>query len=168
MLCSLTCSLCHPLIHRATRKIPWCHHPAQSPLIVHSSISSKILNFSFLYLSWWSPIQTVQVYLLLPALQFSSVQSHSHVQIFATPWTAACCLLPAHRQLPVIAQTHVHWVSDAIQPSHPLLIPSPATFNLSQHQNLFKWVNSSHEVAKVLEFQLEHQYFQWKLRTYLL
>ena len=61
--------------------------------------------------------------------------------------------LPVHHQLPEFTQTHVHWVSDAIQPSHPLLPPSPA-FNLSQHQGLFQWVSSSHQVAKVLEFEL--------------
>ena len=62
-------------------------------------------------------------------------------------------------------QTHVHWVGDAIQPSHPLSSPSPPAFNLSQHQGLFKWVSSSHQVAKVLEFQLQHQSFQWIFRT---
>ena len=65
-------------------------------------------------------------------------------------------------------QTHVHWVSDAIQPSHPLSSSSPAALNLSQHQGLFKWVSSSHQVAKVLEFQLQHQSFQWTPRTDLL
>ena len=69
--------------------------------------------------------------------------------------------LPAHHRLPELTQTHVHWVSDTIQWSHPLLSPSPPTFNLSQHQSLFKWVSSSHQVAKVLEFQLQHQSFQW-------
>ena len=64
--------------------------------------------------------------------------------------------LSVHHQFPEPTQTHVHWVSDAIQPSHPLLSPSPSTFNLSQHQGLFKWVSSSHQVAKVLEFQLQH------------
>ena len=62
--------------------------------------------------------------------------------------------LPVHHQLPEFIQTHVHRVSDAIQPSHPLLSPSPPAPNPSQHQSLFQWVNSSHEVAKVLEFQL--------------
>ena len=56
-----------------------------------------------------------------------------------------------------LVQTHVHWVSDAIQLSHPLSSPSPA-FNLSQHQGLFQWVGSSHQVAKVLEIQLQHQH----------
>ena len=62
--------------------------------------------------------------------------------------------LPVHHQLPEFTQTHVQRVSDAIQPSHPLSFPSPPAPNLSQHQSLFQWVNSSHEVAKVLEFQL--------------
>ena len=76
--------------------------------------------------------------------------------------------LPVHHQLPEFIQTHVHRVSDAIQPSHPLSSPSPPAFNLSQHQGLFQWVNSSHEVAKVLEFQLQHQSFQWIFKTDLL
>ena len=73
--------------------------------------------------------------------------------------------LPVHHQLPEFIQSHVHWVGDAIQPSHPLSSPSPPTFNLSQHQGLFQWVSSSHQVAKVLEFQLQHQSFQWTLST---
>ena len=68
---------------------------------------------------------------------------------------------PVHHQLPELSRTHVHWVGDAIQPSHLLSSPSPLTFNLSQHQGLFKWVCSLHQVAKVLEFQLQHQSFQW-------
>ena len=64
-----------------------------------------------------------------------------------------------------VCQTHVHWVGDAIQQSHPRSSPSPPHFNHSQHQGLFKWVSSSHQVAKVLEFQLQHQSFQWIPRT---
>ena len=69
--------------------------------------------------------------------------------------------LPVHHQHPESTQTPVHWVSDAIQTSHPLLSPSPPALNLSQHQGLFKWVSSSHQVAKVLEFQLQHQSNDW-------
>ena len=76
--------------------------------------------------------------------------------------------LPIHHQLPEFTQTHVHQIGDAIHPSHPLSSPSPPATNPSQHQGLFQWVNSSHEVAKVLEFQLQHQSFQWTPRTYLL
>ena len=64
---------------------------------------------------------------------------------------------PVHHQLPEPTQTHVYWVSDAIHPSHPLLSPSPLAFYLSQHQGLFQWVSSSHQAAKVLEFQLQHR-----------
>ena len=75
---------------------------------------------------------------------------------------------PVHHQLQEFTQTHVHQVSDAIQPSHPLLSPSPPAPNPSQHQRLFQWVNSSHEVAKVLEFQLQHHSFQRNPRVDLL
>ena len=66
--------------------------------------------------------------------------------------------LPVHHQLPEFTQSQVHWFSDAIQPSHPLSSPSSPTLNLSQHQGLFKWVSSLHQVAKVLEFQLSISY----------
>ena len=76
--------------------------------------------------------------------------------------------LPVRCQLLGPTQTHVHWVGDAIQPSHPLSSPSPPAFNLSQYQGLFKWVSFLNQVAKVLEFQLQHQSFQWTPRTDLL
>ena len=72
--------------------------------------------------------------------------------------------VPCHHQLPEFTQTHVHWVGDAIQPSYPLSSPSPA-LNLSQHQGLFQWVSSLNQVARILEFQLQHQSFQWIFRT---
>ena len=72
---------------------------------------------------------------------------------------------PVHHQLLELVPTHVYRVSDAIQPSHPLSSLSPHTFNFTQHQGLFKWVSSSHQVAKVLELQLQHQSFQWIFRT---
>ena len=76
--------------------------------------------------------------------------------------------LPVHHQLLEFTQTHVHQVSDAIRPSHPLSSRSPPAPNPSQHQSLFQWVNSSHEVAKVLEFQLQHHSFQSNPRADLL
>ena len=110
-------------------------------------------------------------------------KSLSCVQIFATPWTTpsvnsvtqSCptlcnpmdCRMPGFpvlHQILELAQTHVHRVSDTIQPSHPLLSPSPA-FNLSQHQGLCKWVSSLHQVAKGLEFHFQHQSLQWTFRT---
>ena len=76
--------------------------------------------------------------------------------------------LLVHCQLPEFTQIHVHQISDAIQPSHPLSSPSPPAPNPSQHQGVFQWVNYSQEVAKVLEFQLQHQSFQWTPWTDLL
>ena len=76
--------------------------------------------------------------------------------------------LPVHHQLSESTQSHVYQVGDAIQLSHPLSSPSPPALNLSQHQGLFQWVSSSHQVAKVFEFQLQYQFFQWTPRTHLL
>ena len=107
-------------------------------------------------------------YLSLVSAQFSSVQFTSVTQLCLTLCDPMDCSTPgfhAHHQCLELTQTHVHWVGDAIQPSYPLLCPSPPTFNPSQHQGLFKWVNSSHQMAKVLEFQLHHQSFQWIFRT---
>ena len=101
---------------------------------------------------------------------FSSVQFSSVAQSCLTlcdPMNHSTPGLPVHHQLLESTQTHVHRVGDAIQPSHPLSSPSPAP-NPSPHQGLFQWVNSSHEVARVLEFQLQHQSFQWTPRTDLL
>ena len=93
--------------------------------------------------------------MLLP--QTLLLLSLSCAQLFATLWTAAHQdSLSSH--LPELAQTHVHW--GAVQSSHPLSFPSPPTFYLSRHQNLFQRVSSSLQVAKVLEFQLQHQSFQ--------
>ena len=88
-----------------------------------------------------------------PSMFLQSVQSLSPVRL-CDPMNRS---MPG---LPEFSQTHVHWVGDAIQPSHPLSSSSPPAPNPSHHQGLFQWVNSSHEVAKVLEFQLEHQSFQ--------
>ena len=97
-------------------------------------------------------------------LQFSSV-----AQLCLTLWDPMDCNTPGlpvhHHQLPEFTQTHVHWVSDAIQPSHPLSSPSPPDFNVSQHQGLFQWVSSLYQVAKLLEFQLQHQSFQRIFKT---
>ena len=91
--------------------------------------------------------------------RFSSVrvQSLSSVRLCDT-MDCSTPGFPVHHQLPELTQTHIHWVGDAIQPSHPLSSPSPPAFNPFQHQGLFQWVSSSHQVAKVLEFQLQHQF----------
>ena len=88
--------------------------------------------------------------------------------ILCNPMDCSTQGLLVHHQLLEFTQTHVHWLGDAIQPAHPLLSASPPAFNLSQHQGLFKWEGSSHQVAKGLEFQLQHQSFQWTPRTDLL
>ena len=97
---------------------------------------------------------------------FSSVQFSCWV-VSDSLWPMNCSMpgFPVHNKLPESTQTHVYWLGDAIQPSHPLSSPSPPALNLSQHQGLFQWVSSSHQVAKVLELQLQHQSFQWTPRT---
>ena len=98
-------------------------------------------------------------------------QFSSAAQSCPTPCNPMDCSSPGllvHHQLLEFAQTHVHWVGDVIQPSHPLSSPSLPALNLSQHQGLFKWVSSLHQMAKILEFQLQHQSFQWTRRTDLL
>ena len=110
----------------------------------------------FVYASW-SP-EIVTKYCLYSKCgvwyvsQFSSVAQSCPT--FCNPMNCSTSGLPVHHQLPEFTQTHVHCVSDAIQPSHPLSSPSPPAPSPSQHQSLFQGVNSSHEVAKVLEFQL--------------
>ena len=96
-------------------------------------------------------------------VQFSSVAQSCPT--LCDPMNCSMSGFPLHHQLPEITQTHVHWVGDAIQPSHPLSSPSLPALNPSQHQGLFKWVSSSHQVAKVLEFQLQRLSFQWIFRT---
>ena len=102
---------------------------------------------------------------------------HQSVQFSSVTWSCLTLCdpmnrstpgLPVHHKLLEFTQTHAHRVSDAIQPSHPLSSPSPPAPNPSWHQGLFQWVNSSHEVAKVLELQLQRQPFQWTPRTDLL
>ena len=105
------------------------------------------------------------------SVYYSSVQYSSVAQWCPTicdPMNRSMSGLPVRHQLPEFTQTHVHWVSDAIQPSHPLSSPSPPGPNPSQHHSLFQWVNSSHEVAKELEFQLQHHSLQRNPRVDLL
>ena len=113
------------------------------------------------------PVQGTWVQSLVWELR-SHIQFSSVTQSCPTLWDTKDCStsgLPVHHQLPDFIQTHVHRVGDAIQPSHPLSPPSPPALNLSQHQGLFQWVSSLHQVAKLLEFQLQHQSFQWTVRV---
>ena len=157
---------------------------------VHSLVISKIeksayisVVFSILYMDlpyffdWvWEHkenwiLNSVCVCVLYKEWNFEVVQFSSVAQSCPTlcdPMDCSTPGLPVLHKLPEFTQTHVHWVGDTIQPSHPLSSPSSPTFNLFQHQDLFKWGSASHQVAKVLEFQLQHQSFQWTPRTDLL
>ena len=123
-------------------------------LFQHHSSKASILWCSAFFI-----VQLSQPYMKVKVKSLSHVQLCDLMDYCKTP---SC---PAFHQLPELTQTHVHRVGDTIQPSHPLSSPSPPAFNLSQHQGLFKWVSSSHQVAKVLEFQFQHQSFQWIFRT---
>ena len=111
---------------------------------VHS-LHKTLLVFALLHFVFQGQVGSVQ---------FGSV-SQSGLTL-CDPMNCSMPGLPVYHQLSEFTQTHVHWVGDAIQPSHPLSSPSPPALNLSQHQDLFKWVRSLHQVAKVLEFQLQH------------
>ena len=123
---------------------------------------------------WWAIVHRVinsQTQLKWLSIQAHWYQIRSVAQSCPTlcdPMNHSTPDLPVHHQLPEFTETHVHRVCDAIQPSHPLSSPSPPVPNPSQHQSLFQWVNSSHEVAKVLEFQLQHHFFQRNPRADLL
>ena len=125
--------------------------------------------------SWW---WTERPWVMDSGLPFPSpmhesekwkVKSESEVaQSCLTLWDPMDCStpgFPVFHHLLELAQTHVHWVCDTIQPSCPLSSPSPPAFSLSQHQGLFSWVISSHQEAKVAELQLQHQSFQWIFRV---
>ena len=118
-------------------------------------------SVQFIQTPWTAAHQLSLSITLAYEIEFSSVTQLC--QTLCDPMDCSTLGLPVHHKLLGLTQTHVHWVGDAIQPSHPLLSPSPPTFNLSQHQGLFRWVSSLHQVAKVLE--LQHQSFQWIFRT---
>ena len=159
-------------------KIPWMEDPgglqSMGSLGVRNDWAISLSLFTFMH--WRRKWQPTPVFLPgesqgrrslvgcclwgrteLDMTEVTSVQFSSVAQLCPTlcdPMNRSTPGLPVHHQLPEFTKTHVHWVSDAIQPSHPLSSPSPPAPNASQHQSLSQWVNSSHEVAKVLEFQL--------------
>ena len=112
----------------------------------------------------WSKLGKEYKRLYRVTLLFNLYSTFSSVtQLCPIPCDPMDCSMPGfpvHHQLKELTQTHVHLVSDAIQPSHPLSSPSPPALNLSKHQGLFKWVSSSHRMPKELELQLQHQSFQ--------
>ena len=144
-------------------------------IIVYMRYYSYLIDYSNSVPKPWIIIQKIDFSFFLlfvkPKLQFSSVQFSSVIQWCPTlcdPMNCSTPGIPAHHRLLEFTQIHIHQVGDAIQPSHPLSSPSPPAPNPSQHQSLFQWVNSLYEVAKVLEFQLQHQSFQRTPRTDLL
>ena len=132
------------------------HHWLDGPLLAEQCLCFLICC---LYLC-------IYIYTKYYSVQFSSV-AQSCPTLF-DPMDCSTPGLPVYHQLPEFTQTHVHWVGDTIQPSHPLSSPSPPALNLSHHQGLLQWVSSSRQVAKVLEFHLQHQSFQWTPRTDLI
>ena len=155
----------------------WCHPTSSSSVVPFSSCpqsfpASGSFQKSQFFSSGGQSIGVSASASILPmTIQFSSVQFSSVSQSCLTLCDFMYCStlgFPVHHQLPELAQIHVHWVGDTIQPSHPLLSPSPPAFNLSQYQSFFQWVSSSHQVAKVFKLQLQHQCFQWTFRIDLL
>ena len=120
----------------------------------------------FTIVSWRDVRRAIFIFIWISLVQTRSVAQSCPTR--CDPMYCSTPGFPVHHQLPEFNQTHAHWVSDAIPPFHPLLSRSPPALNLTQHQGLFKWVSSSHQVAKVLEFQLQHQSFQWTFQTYFL
>ena len=140
--------------------------PPAAPLCLIPSTSATLpkngMNFKSFRREWGALCeksrQIVHSFLTV-SCQFSSVAQSCLT--LCHPMDCSMPGLAVHHQFPELAQTPVHRVGDAIQPSHPLSSPSPPAFNLSQHQGLFQWVSSSHQVTKVVELQLQHQSFQW-------
>ena len=143
-------------------KIKSAYVSTVSPSICHEVMGPDVMILVFWMLSFKPTFSCSSFTFNKRLFQFSSV-----TQLGPTLCDLMNCStpgLPVHQQPLESTQTHVHWVGDAIQPSHPLSSPSPA-FDLSRHQGLFQWVSSLHQVAKVLELQLQHQSFQWIFRT---
>ena len=141
----------------------WCHPTISSSVVPLSSCLQSFpasgKSITFLVSQFFTSVQFSSVQFILVA---QSCPTLCHPMNRSTPG------LPVHHHLPEFIQTHVHRVRDATQPSHPRPSPSPPALNLSQHQGLFQWVISSHQMTKVLEFQLQHQSFQWTPLTDLL
>ena len=136
--------------HKPTGKFDWRN---QNKIVFYKQIKPMPPCFGRWNLNHWT----------VSSVQFSSAAQSCPT--LGDPMECSTPGSPVHHQLLELIQIHVHHVGDAIQPSHPLSSPSPPAFNLSQHQGLFKWVSSSHQEPRVLEFQLQHQSFQWIFRT---
>ena len=153
MDCSPPGSSVHGILQ--ARILEWlpCPPPGDSP---HPGTEPESLTSPVLAGRFFTTSATWEV-------QFSAVAQSCLT--LCNPIDCSMLGLPLHHQLPEFTQAHVLWVGDTIQRFHPLSSPSLPILNLSQHQGLLKWVSFSHQVAKVLELQLQHQSFQWILRT---
>ena len=148
-----------PLSMIFSRQKYWSGLPFPSPRdLPHLGIESVSPALQADSLPTEPPGKPLLLLLFSPSAQFSSTAQLC--PNLCDPMERSMPGLPVHHKLPEFTQTHVHWVGEAIQPSHPLLSPSPPAFKLSQHQGVFQWVDSLHQVAKALEFQLQHQSFQ--------
>ena len=157
VLCSrfpLVICFTHRNIHMSVLLSQYFSHPPfsrMSTCLFSTSVSIPALQTGSSVKPFWIPYMGIVV-----------VQSLSCVWLFATSWTAACRTgFPVLHHLLEFAQAHVCWIGDAIQPSHSLSSPSPPAVSLFHQQDLFQWVDSLHQVATVLELQLQHQSFQW-------
>ena len=169
----------HTHTHTHTHTQTYTTHATSSPcsltrkqkpcIAIHAKKKKEISNP--LSMSTWHSgalMSPCSLYDIISLVQFSG----SVMLTLCDPMNCSMPGLPVHYKLLEFTQTHAHRVGDAIKPSHPLLSPSPPAPNPSQHQGLFQWVNSSHEVAKVLEFQLQHHdiifkliMFQWNWKS---
>ena len=151
------------VVHWVTKSQTWLNSKRQNVIVwifvfLQNSFV-EILTPQFDSINKWGVLKLEPSWIRFSSVQFSSVQSLSCVRL-CNSMECSTPGFPVNHQLQKLAQTHLHWVGDAIQPSQPLSSPSPPAFSLSQHQGLFQRVSFSHQVAKVLELQLWHQSFQ--------
>ena len=151
----------------ACSKVCWSKTTIFSQNLRQSTSSVRTTLHGLLsLLFWWGSVldihKTNRIKTHMP--QFPNWCCCSVAKLCLTLWDPMDCStsgFPVLHHLPEFAQIHIHWTDNAIQPSHPLSLSSPLAFNISQHQGLFQWVGSLHQVANVLELQPQHQSFQW-------
>ena len=154
---SLVQAISSYLGHHMTPNIPSCHSCYCSPIHYQNQSLNDLFKSK-------SDLTVEYCNLTHSHMQTKCCCSVNHVQL-CDPMDCGTPGFPVLHNFLKFAQTRVYWIGDAIQPSHPLSPPSPPALNLSQHQSLFQWAGSSHQVTKVLELQLQHQSFQWIFRV---
>ena len=143
-----------------TQQLNWKRQMFFLNSLAFSTVQWMLAIWSLIRLPFLNPAITAGSSWFIHCWSLSSVHLLSRVWLFVTPMDCSMPGFPVHHQLPELAQTHVHWVDDAIHPSHPLTSPSPPAFSLSQHQGLSQWFSSLHQVTRMLEFEFQHQSFQ--------